>query len=98
PIRDAVDARVVNEVATNKPAAMGSYGKAGIIDDPIAVGGWPIYRTAAAPLDSDMDGMPDEWEKLNGLNPFDATDRNKIHASGYTMLERYLNQLVLIKK
>ena len=45
------------------------FGKTGIIDSPFAVGGWSEYKTAASPLDTDEDGMPDEWEKKNGLNP-----------------------------
>jgi len=38
--------------------------------------------------------MPDEWEKSQGLNPNDDTDRNIVHANGYTMLGNYLNSLV----
>jgi hypothetical protein len=58
------------------------------------VGGWPQYKTATALKDSDEDGMPDEWEIKNGLNNNDATDRNKIAGDGYTMLEKYLKELV----
>ena len=44
-----------------------------------------------APLtDTDLDGMPDEWEIANGCNP-NVADNNVRHASGYTMLEMYLN-------
>ncbi len=42
-------------------------------------------------VDTDKDGMPDWWEKANGLNPNDASDRNLRAANGYTMLEIYLN-------
>lgn len=50
----------------------------------------PPYR-----LDSDGDGMPDAWEKAQGLNPQDAADAARVDpASGYTQLERYLNGLV----
>jgi pectate lyase len=38
--------------------------------------------------------MPDTWEKQNGLNASDASDRNKIGSGGFTMLEKYLNSLV----
>jgi hypothetical protein len=41
--------------------------------------------------------MPDAWEIKKGLNPNDANDRNKADASGYTMLEIYLNELVQMK-
>jgi hypothetical protein len=97
PKRDAVDERVVNETRTGTAIGKGVFGKPGIIDHPLAVGGWPEYKSAAAPADSDKDGMPDEWEKKKGLNPNDAADRNKTDASGYSMLEVYLNELVQAK-
>lgn len=93
PKRDVVDARVVNETRLGTATGMGSFGKAGIIDNPSVVGGWPVYNSAAAPLDTDHDGMPDVWEKANGLDPANPEDRNKVHQSGYTMLEVYLNSL-----
>lgn len=91
PKRDAVDARVVNETRTGTALGTGSFGKPGIIDNALAVGGWPVYAAPAAVLDSDHDGMPDAWESANGLDKYDPSDRNKIHSSGYTMLEVYLN-------
>ncbi len=97
PKRDAVDERVINETKTGTAIGKGVYGKPGIIDNALQVGGWPQYKTTAAPTDTDGDGMPDEWEKKNGLNSSDASDRNKVGADGYTMLEKYLNELVKIK-
>ena len=64
---------------------------------PFVVGGWPEYKTASSPTDTDEDGMPDEWEKKNGLNANDANDRNKIDKNGYTMLENYLNEMAIVK-
>ena len=44
-----------------------------------------------APLqDTDQDGMPDAWEIVNGCDP-NVADNNVRHASGYTMLEMYLD-------
>lgn len=41
-------------------------------------------------LDTDGDGMPDWWEKENGLNPNDPSDANKdTDKDGYTNLEEY---------
>lgn len=97
PKRDATDSRVIDETRTGKATGMGVFGKAGIIDSPVAVGGWAEYKTAAAPVDTDEDGMPDDWEKKNGLNINDASDGSKIGADGYTMLEKYLNELAIIK-
>jgi len=70
------------------------FGKPGIIDHPLVVGGWPVYASTAAPADTDNDGMPDAWEIAHGLNANNAADRNQLHSSGYTMLEMYLNELV----
>lgn len=56
---------------------------------------WDIYPTTTdAPLDTDHDGMPDDWEIANGLNPSDPSDGNKLVKSGYSCLEVYLNSLV----
>lgn len=91
PKRDAVDARVVNETKTGTAMGMGTFGKAGIIDNAVAVGGWPVYTAPGPVLDSDHDGMPNSWEDANKMDRNDPSDGNKIHSSGYTMLEVYLN-------
>jgi pectate lyase len=67
--------------------------KTGIIDSQNDVGGWPKLESLPAPKDSDHDGMPDEWEKKNGLDPNNPKDRNNMDKDGYTMLEKYLNSI-----
>jgi hypothetical protein len=96
PNRDPVDARIVHEVTTGRHTFAGSRsGRPGLIDSQNDVGGWPLLASLPAPLDSDMDGMPDWWEIEQGLNPFDAEDRNHFaDDSGFTNLERYLTWLV----
>lgn len=43
-------------------------------------------------VDSDMDGMPDEWEQRYGLNPNDPMDANRdYNGDGYTNIEKYIN-------
>ncbi|MFV0365817.1 MAG: polysaccharide lyase family 1 protein [Mangrovibacterium sp.] len=92
--RDAVDARLVQEVKTGVSTYKGSVGgHAGIIDSQNDVGGWPELKSTAAPLDTDQDGMPDEWERKQKLDASDAADANKVGKSGYTMLEVYLNEI-----
>ncbi|WNH10358.1 T9SS type A sorting domain-containing protein [Thalassobellus suaedae] len=55
----------------------------------------PTYNTAAAPIDSDNDGMPDTWEDTNGLNKNSASDGASTSLDGsYTNVEVYLNSLV----
>lgn len=85
-VRDAVDKRVVNDV---------KKGTGRLIDSQKEVGGWPELNSKPAPLDSDKDGMPDEWENKNKLDPKDASDGNKFSLDkNFTNLEVYLNGLV----
>ncbi|MDR0988215.1 MAG: polysaccharide lyase [Prevotellaceae bacterium] len=65
--------------------------KQGIITDPRQMGGYPEYKGTPY-VDSDNDGMPDAWEKANGLNPNDPTDANAdCTGDGYTNIEKYIN-------
>ena len=94
--RDAYDQRIVDETRKGIYTYEGSRGSTnGMIDQPSDVGGWPVYQSETAPQDTDADGMPDEWEKQNGLNPNDASDSASYTLSAdYTNLEIYLNGLV----
>ncbi len=97
PNRDAVDARIIEEVCTGTATYGGVYSSApeGIIDTQGDVGGWPTLASTTPPLDTDKDGMPDDWEQARGLNINDASDRNgDDNSDGYTNLEEYLNELV----
>jgi len=85
PQRDAVDRRVVNDVRSR----IGS-----IIDSPEDVGGYPKLETGTPRVDSDHDGMPDEWERQMGLDPQDASDgHGDLDDDGYTNIEEYLHSL-----
>ena len=65
--------------------------KQGIITDPRQMGGYPEYHGTPY-VDSDGDGMPDEWEIANGLNPNDPSDANgDVNGDGYTNIEKYIN-------
>jgi hypothetical protein len=103
PVRDALDARIVQETRTgtatgSSPGGSATYGlHQGIIDSQADVGGWPAYRSGVAPSDTDHDGMPDAWEASHGLSATNAADRNTLGASGYTHLEEYLTSLVVRK-
>ena len=68
--------------------------KQGVITDPRQMGGYPEYREWQPYKDSDNDGMPDEWETANGLNPNDASDANgDLNGDGYTNIEKYINAI-----
>ena len=65
--------------------------KYGIITDIRQVGGYPEYKGTPY-IDTDGDGMPDEWEIANGLNPNDPSDANgDCTGDGYTNIEKYIN-------
>lgn len=88
PRRDAIDARIVEEVRRGSA----THGNNGIISSQADVGGWPELKSLPAPPDSDGDGMPDGWEIKYGLNPNDPSDaRGDLNGSGYTNIEEYLN-------
>jgi len=96
PGRDAVDQRVVEEVRSG--TAIGGNAGDGIIDSQSDVGGWPDLQTYDIPVDTDRDGMSDEWELTMGLNPADPADRNgDPDGDGYTNLEEYLDILTATK-
>ena len=56
---------------------------------------WPTLTSTSPPLDSDKDGMPDEWEIKRKLNPKKADGHLRSLNVNYDNLEIYLNELVL---
>ena len=100
--RDEVDARYMEETKTGTATYKGSITKSpGIIDKVADVKGYTEanFGTASHPadFDTDKDGIPDEWEKANGLNPNDASDAltYSLDKKGYyTNIEVYANSLV----
>ena len=100
--RDNVDERYMKETRNGTATYTGSVTKKkGHIDLVSDVEG---YTEANFPtgqrekgFDSDNDGMPDDWERANGLNPSDASDAITYTIdpmSYYTNVEVYLNSLV----
>ena len=107
--RDAVDARFMEEtqagVVTYTGTKTGIKGIVDIINDPDGVQdpacpSFPDLTSESRPedFDTDGDGMPDEWESANGLNPNDAADGNAYtldtEKGWYTNVEVYMNSIV----
>jgi len=95
--RDSQDKRIMEEARNRTYTYKGSLlGGLGIIDNPNDVGGWPQLNSLPAPKDTDQDGIPDNWETANGLNPNDSSDGASLFkdGSGYTNLEVYINSIV----
>jgi hypothetical protein len=114
PKRDPVDTRIIEQARTGKikylenvklpekqfehrRLPIDSY-KQGIITDISQVGGYPEYKGTPY-KDTDNDGMPDDWEAKQGLNPKNANDASlDKNNNGYTNIEEYLNGLADGKK
>lgn len=83
--RDAVDQRVTAGVRDRTGR---------IIDSQSQVGGWPELEPGLPWADGDGDGMPDDWERAQGLDPADASDGSiDRNGDGWTNLEDWLNSL-----
>ena len=94
--RDKIEQRVANSAWNgDQPYGGTTKGKnSGIIDTENDAEGFITYSTDyTVPTDTDGDGMPDEWEKVHGLDP-DKADQNLLNPDGYTALEVYLNSLM----
>lgn len=92
--RDSYDNTLAADARNGKATYTGSGLGKGFVNSQDDCGGWPVLNGTEAPKDSDGDGIPDEWETANGLNPNDKTDGAKTADNGYTNLENYLNSLV----
>ena len=99
PSRDTLDERIVNDVKHRTGRIIDVQG--GYLHGTkyeITVNAWPALKAAPAPKDSDSDGIPDEWEKKNGLNPTNADDAASLTLNKhYTNIEVYINSISLTK-
>ena len=100
--RDDVDTRYAKETREGTATYSGSVTKKkGRIDLVSDVQGYTEanFGTGSRPAgyDTDNDGIPDEWEKANGLNPNNASDALLFtldKKNWYSNIEVYLNSLV----
>lgn len=93
--RDTLDQRIISEVKNRTGRIIdvqGGYPHGTPYEKTVSA--WPALKSLPAPKDSDSDGMPDDWEKKNGLNPANASDAAgiKLHRF-YTNVEVYINSL-----
>lgn len=98
--RDEYDAMVIKDAREGTSSINKKNSKTGLIDsqDDIVYAdghtGWPELVSEPARVDTDGDGMPDDYETANGLDPMNPEDGKAVAANGYTNLENYLNSLV----
>lgn len=85
-VRDVHDKRIIEQLTS-----LGTKGA--FIDNEQNVGGIGIVAGGPKIADADNDGMADEWEVANGLNP-SKNDANEYSSdNGYTNIENYVNSL-----
>jgi hypothetical protein len=94
--RDTLDQRIINNVKNRTGSIIdvqGGYAHGTTYE--ISRTAWPALNSLPAPADTDNDGMPDEWERRNKLNPDDAADASRTSLDKhYTNIEIYINSLV----
>ncbi|MBQ7265242.1 MAG: hypothetical protein IJS61_04000 [Firmicutes bacterium] len=89
---DSIDKNIIDSVK-NGTAFLGSKNDIGLIDSQEDVDGW-VYLTGVKKKDTDNDGIPDEWEDINGLNKSNPLDSLNYVTGGYTNLEKYADDLI----
>ena len=94
-VRDAVDLHVLQDIKNGSFTYKGSKGSSnGIIDSQKDAGGFPDLKIGKPLPDSDEDGMPDEWEMKNQLNPKVANANGRDLDQNYDNIEIYFNDIV----
>ena len=90
PNRDASDVRVIDAYvnASGLITVRGEYEE--------IYGGHPLLASGIACVDTSGDGVPDEWALANGYDPADPSLGPRVHESGYTYLELYLNGVPVV--
>src|SRR5262249_26091961 len=85
PVRDSLDERIINNVINRTGTIIdvqGGYPHGTPYEK--TINAWPVLKSLPPAKDSDNDGMPDEWEIKNGLDPNDSND-----ASGFKLDKNY---------
>jgi pectate lyase len=85
--RDATSQRIIDSVENLT---------GDILESQEDVGGWLSVQSYTAPVDTDKDGMPDEWEIEMGFNPNLDDSRGDHDRDQYTNIEEYINSLIIM--
>lgn len=87
--RDEVDNRLINYLTNGYPKNI-----SGIINSQNEVGGFPILSSKITSIDSDKDGLPDDWEKANNLKIGIKNGANFDLSSQYSNIEVYAESIL----
>jgi pectate lyase len=99
--RDPIDALIISQVMTLGKGTTGTGVNTvgpggGLYTDQTQTGlannGYGAIAAGRRPLDTDNDGMPDDWEQATGSDPAKDDAMTKA-ADGYALVEHYLNWL-----
>jgi len=96
PQRDSVDTRLVSQVRNREGHIVNCVSQDDRPGDSRCdnnLGGWPFMSTGEPRLDSDDDGIPDEWEIEFGLDPNSQDSLEDRNNDGYTNLEDWIHSL-----
>ncbi len=85
-VRDIHDKRIIEQLTS-----LGTKGAFIASEDDVQ--GIGSVAGGSKPTDSDNDGMPDDWEEANGLNPKRNDANGYDLGGGYTNIEHYVNSL-----
>lgn len=100
--RDSHDQQIVRDAREGLASATGEGLDPGFIntpwdnrpaDAPADWNPWPTLRQGEPRVDTDGDGLPDDWELAHGLDPADPADGARLTPSGYSNLELWLHSL-----
>ncbi|MDP6943190.1 MAG: hypothetical protein QF464_03490, partial [Myxococcota bacterium] len=80
--RDEPDERVIEDVYDNTGS---------LVDSTSEAGGYGDLDPGTPVVDTDGDGMPDDFEAASGTNPNAADHNGDLNGDGYTNLENYLH-------
>ena len=89
PYRDIADCYMVDEVLS-----FGTQGKLITNENELPIGvptTWKMYAGTKR-VDTDGDGMPDDWEEANGTDK-SKNDAMTLAANGYANIENYINSI-----
>ncbi len=94
--RDTLDERIINDVRNRTGFIIDVQGRYPAHSPfEMTVNAWPNLKSLTGLVDNDKDGIPDEWEKKNGLNTADTSDASKISLHKfYSNIEVYINSIV----
>ena len=93
--RDTLDQRIIDDVKNRTGKIIdvqGGFPHGTAFE--VTINAWPVLKSLPVRADNDKDGMPDDWEVKNRLDPANSSDASLflLHKS-YTNIEVYINSL-----